>query len=84
VQAIENGYDGAYGRVIVPLPKKPTDYEKDLVGLERSEFITANCFYHRSVLEALVDLMKNLLHAWREDSDLYFHFAGARLHLYAY
>jgi glycosyltransferase involved in cell wall biosynthesis len=72
VQALKNGYDGAYGRVIVPLPKKPTDYEKDLVGLERSEFITANCFYQRSVLELAGGFDEKFTAAWREDSDLYF------------
>jgi glycosyltransferase involved in cell wall biosynthesis len=72
VHALENGYDGAYGRVIVPLPKKPTDYEKDSVGLERSEFITANCFYQRSVLELAGGFDERFTMAWREDSDLYF------------
>jgi glycosyltransferase involved in cell wall biosynthesis len=72
VQAIDGGHDGAYGRVIVPLPKCPTDYEKDTAGLERSEFITANCFYHRSLLEASGGFDDRFTMAWREDSDLYF------------
>jgi glycosyltransferase involved in cell wall biosynthesis len=72
VQAIQNGHDGAYGRVIVPLPNHPTDYEKDTLGLERSEFITANCFYHRSVLAAAGGFDERFTMAWREDSDLYF------------
>jgi glycosyltransferase involved in cell wall biosynthesis len=72
VQAIDDGHDGAYGRVIVPLPKYPTDYEKDTAGLERSEFITANCFYHRSVLKAAGGFDDRFTMAWREDSDLYF------------
>jgi glycosyltransferase involved in cell wall biosynthesis len=72
VQAIESGYDGVYGKVIVPLPKNPTDYEKDSAGLERSEFITANCFYRRSLLEAVNGFDERFTTAWREDSDLYF------------
>ena len=32
------------GRVVVPLPAAPTDYERDAAGLERAEFVTANCF----------------------------------------
>ncbi len=32
------------GRVVVPLPSEPTDYERDAAGLERAEFVTANCF----------------------------------------
>jgi glycosyltransferase involved in cell wall biosynthesis len=72
VQALQNGSDGAYGRVIVPLPDRPTDYEKDAAGLERSECITANCFYHRSHLVELDGFDERFSIAWREDSDLYF------------
>jgi glycosyltransferase involved in cell wall biosynthesis len=72
VQAILDGHDGASGKVIVPLPKNPSDYEKDTLGLERSEFITANCFYRRAVLEAVGGFDERFGLAWREDSDLYF------------
>jgi hypothetical protein len=60
------------GRVIVPLPPAPTDYEVDASGLERSEFVTANCFCRRDMLEKLGGFDERFTAAWREDSDLHF------------
>lgn len=60
------------GRVIVPLPENPTDNELNATGLERSDFITANCFYRREALEMLGGFDERFATAWREDSDLYF------------
>src|SRR5262245_29994579 len=42
--AVRGGVAAASGRVVVPLPDRPTDYERDAAGLEGSEFVTANCF----------------------------------------
>lgn len=72
VKAILSGADGVSGRVIVPVPTEPTDYEREQLGLARSEFITANCFYRRSALEAAGGFDERFTLAWREDSDLYF------------
>jgi cellulose synthase/poly-beta-1,6-N-acetylglucosamine synthase-like glycosyltransferase len=66
------GVMGVSGRVIVPLPERPTDNEINTTGLETSHFVTANCFYRRSVLEAVGGFDENFAIAWREDSDLYF------------
>jgi GT2 family glycosyltransferase len=60
------------GRVIVPLPPRPTDYERNESGLERAEFVTANCFVRRSVLEEVGGFDERFTAAWREDSDLHF------------
>lgn len=60
------------GRVIVPLSDPPTDNELNAAGLERSDFITANCFYRRETLELLGGFDERFATAWREDSDLYF------------
>ena len=60
------------GRIVVPLPPSPTDYELDTAGLERAEFATANCFVLRSVLEAAGGFDERYTAAWREDSDLQF------------
>jgi len=62
----------ATGRVIVPLPETPTDYERDAAGLERAEFVTANCFCRRDVFEAVGGFDERFSAAWREDSDLHF------------
>jgi glycosyltransferase involved in cell wall biosynthesis len=62
----------ATGRVVVPLPDDPTDYERDAAGLAVAEFVTANCFCRRSVLEAVGGFDERFQAAWREDSDLHF------------
>jgi len=64
--------DALAGRVVVPLPDAPTDYERDAAGLATAEFVTANCFCRRSVLEAVGGFDERFTMAWREDSDLQF------------
>src|SRR4051812_49763055 len=39
--AAMRGLDAACGRVVMPLPGVPSDYERDAQGLERAEFVTA-------------------------------------------
>lgn len=63
---------GVMGQTLVPLPPAPTDYEVTVAGLQRSEFITANCFYRRAALEAVGGFDERFSMAWREDSDLFF------------
>lgn len=70
--ALADGAAGASGRVVVPLPPRPSDYERDVAGLERSLFVTANCFYRRSALQAAGGFDERFAIPWREDSDLYF------------
>jgi GT2 family glycosyltransferase len=62
----------AAGRTDVPLPAAPTDYERNESGLATAEFITANCFVRRSVLEDVGGFDERFRTAWREDSDLQF------------
>lgn len=71
-EAIERGASAAAGRVIVPLSAAPTDYELNAAGLETAEFVTANCFCRRDVLEAIGGFDERFGAAWREDSDLHF------------
>lgn len=72
---------GASGRVVVPLPPAPTDYQLNAAQIEGAEFITANCFYRRTALAAIGGLDERFEMAWREDSDLHFRLErhGARL-----
>jgi hypothetical protein len=56
----------------MPLPQQPTDYERNEAGLESAEFVTANCFVRRDVLEAVGGFDERFTAAWREDSDLHF------------
>jgi hypothetical protein len=73
--------DALCGRVEMPLPAAPTDYERDAQQLESAEFVTANCFCRKSVLMALGGFDERFELAWREDSDLYFRLlsTGARI-----
>jgi GT2 family glycosyltransferase len=72
IAAIAAGAEAATGRVIVPLSERPTDYERDVSGLERAEFVTANCFVRRDALESVGGFDERYATAWREDSDLQF------------
>src|SRR5207249_4945767 len=67
-----DGVIGVTGRVVVPLPQLPSDYERDAAGLEHGEFVTANCFYRRDALAAVGGFDERFTAPWREDSDLFF------------
>ena len=60
------------GKIRVPLPRAPTDYEQDAAGLEHADFVTANCFCRRATLEKIGGFDERFQSAWREDSDLHF------------
>ncbi|WP_435018228.1 glycosyltransferase family 2 protein [Tundrisphaera sp. TA3] len=72
------GHDevAATGRVVVPIPEAPTDYERDAAGLAGAEFVTANLFCRRGALEAVGGFDERFAVAWREDSDLHFALIG--------
>lgn len=79
--AMEKGADTVCGRIVMPVPALPTDYERDAQGLERSEFVTANCFCRKSWLARVGGFDERFRVAWREDSDLHFRLLerGARI-----
>lgn len=81
LEAMKDSVDAAAGSIVMPIPSEPTDYERDAQGLERSEFVTANCFVRKRVLERLNGFDEGFRLAWREDSDLHFRLLriGARL-----
>ncbi len=72
---------GVSGKIIMPIPLVPTDYERDASNLERSEFVTANCFYRRCALDAVGGFDTRFKAAWREDSDVYFTMLENNYHL---
>ena len=72
LSAFSDGIVGASGKLVMPLDHLPTDYERNAVQLERSEFVTANCFYRRAMLERVGGFDERFTAAWREDSDLFF------------
>ena len=81
LQAFEERADAVCGRVVMPLSARPTDYERDAQRLERAEFVTANCFCRRRLLERIGGFDERFRLAWREDSDLHFRLLrrGARI-----
>ncbi len=81
LEAMKEHVDAVSGRIVMPIPETPTDYERDAQGLERSEFVTANCFVRKRVLRRLGGFDESFRMAWREDSDLHFRLlrCGARI-----
>ena len=69
--------DAVAGRIVMPVSGVPRDYERDARGLERAEFVTANCLIRRGVLERLGGFDERFKLAWREDSDLHFRLLSA-------
>lgn len=63
---------GFTGKVIVPVPARPTDYQKNVAHLSTAEFITANCACSRAALERIGGFDEDFPIAWREDSELQF------------
>jgi len=81
LRAFDDPIDAAWGRIVMPIPPVPTDYELDANGLARAEFVTANCFCRRDTLIRLDGFDENFRTAWREDTDFYFRLlnSGARV-----
>lgn len=72
VHALDQGAYAATGKVVMPIPDRPTDYERDAAGLTTAEFVTANAFVRRSALREVGGFDERFRMAWREDSDLHF------------
>jgi GT2 family glycosyltransferase len=70
--AFADGVDALCGRIEMPLPAMPTDYQRDARLLETAEFVTANCFCRKDVLARLEGFDERFTCPWREDSDLHF------------
>jgi histidinol-phosphate phosphatase family protein len=66
------GVAGSTGRVCVPLAsdRKSTDWERNVAGLERAQWITADCAYRRGALAAVGGFDERFERAFREDADL--------------
>jgi histidinol-phosphate phosphatase family protein len=70
---------GSQGRVRVPLPsgRRPTDWERNVRGLETARWATADMAYRRSVLEEVGGFDERFPRAYREDADLGLRVVGA-------
>jgi histidinol-phosphate phosphatase family protein len=63
---------GSQGRIRVPLPadRRPTDWERNVQGLETARYATADMAYRHSVLEEVRGFDERFPRAYREDADL--------------
>jgi histidinol-phosphate phosphatase family protein len=70
---------GSQGRIRVPLPRdrRPTDWERNVAGLERARWATADLAYRRAALVAVGGFDERFPRAYREDADLGLRLAGA-------
>jgi GT2 family glycosyltransferase len=68
---------GVDGPVRVPADDPPTDFQRNVMGLERGTFITCNAFYRRSWLERVGGFDEEFRAPFREDSDLQYRVEAA-------
>jgi histidinol-phosphate phosphatase family protein len=63
---------GSQGRLTVPLPadRRPTDWERNVSGLQGAPWITADMAYRRAVLQQLGGFDERFTRAFREDAEL--------------
>jgi histidinol-phosphate phosphatase family protein len=68
---------GVQGRIVVPRPARPTDWERNVGGLESARWATADMAYRRSALAAAGGFDERFPRAYREDADLGLRVAAA-------
>jgi len=63
---------GVQGRIVVPLPRdrRPTDWERNVAGLERARWATADMAYRRDALAQVGGFDERFRRNYREDADL--------------
>jgi histidinol-phosphate phosphatase family protein len=63
---------GSQGRVAVPMPtgRRPTDWERNVRGLETARWATADMAYRREALQEVGGFDERFPRAYREDADL--------------
>ncbi|HVM41402.1 MAG TPA: HAD-IIIA family hydrolase, partial [Acidimicrobiia bacterium] len=72
LEGVDPGVAGVQGLIEVPLPldRRPTDWERNVAGLETAAWATADMAYRRSVLEQVGGFDERFPRAYREDADL--------------
>jgi GT2 family glycosyltransferase len=63
---------GVAGRLRVPLPtgRRPTDWERNVAGLETGRWVTADLTFRRTALASVGGFDERFRRAYREDADL--------------
>lgn len=64
--------DAVCGRIEIPVPQRPTDYQRAARRLEQAEFIAASCLVRKSVLAALGGFDERFRVPGPAERDLYF------------
>lgn len=74
---------GSQGRIRVPRSpdRRPTDWERNVAGLESARWATADMAYRRELLEVLGGFDERFPRAFREDADLALRAKGAGVRL---
>lgn len=72
LEAAAPGVGGSQGIIEVPLPadRHPTDWERNVGGLETAMWVTADMAYRREALEAVGGFDERFPRAYREDADV--------------
>jgi histidinol-phosphate phosphatase family protein len=72
LQGLGREVAASQGRVRVPMPagRRPTDWERNVRGLETASWATADMAYRRSVLAEVGGFDERFPRAYREDADL--------------
>jgi hypothetical protein len=72
VRGVDADVAATQGRIRVPLPdgRRPTDWERNVKGLEDAQWATADMAYRRSALERAGGFDERFRRAYREDADL--------------
>jgi histidinol-phosphate phosphatase family protein len=72
LDGLEADVAGSQGRIAVPAPagRRPTDWERNVAGLQTARWATADMAYRRPALEAAGGFDERFTRAYREDADL--------------
>ena len=72
LRGVDGDVAGSHGRIRVPLPedRRPTDWERNVKGLEDARWVTADMAYRRSALARVGGFDERFRRAYREDADL--------------
>jgi histidinol-phosphate phosphatase family protein len=72
LEALAADVAGSQGRIVVPLPegRRPTDWERNVAGLEGARWATADMAYRRGALSEVGGFDERFRRAYREDADL--------------
>jgi glycosyltransferase involved in cell wall biosynthesis len=83
IARLQQGQAGSQGCVRVPLPsdRPPTDWERNVSGLQSSAWITADMVYSRAVLAQLDGFDERFHRAYREDADFALRVFSAGFHI---